>query len=1105
MMLNSASDFLYQALDGKAKFRSANVILPKSWSPSECGGKSLIYAQPEAYQVLIDEADVVHGPAPFTIQPRGCGEPGLLTVLTPEFLRGVDYGDKGRAFVHEWAKLRYGVFEEYGFADDPLYPAVHTEYAAGMEQAANLAATGCADAEIKGEFLPPGCVGPTCTDFRPTNEEDFNETATEASTSIMYLQYLSSVTRFCNSSNHNRVSPNRQNAFCGGRSVEVVILDHPDFMASSKTPRGIPEHELPSALPVIQRAESVTLNLVTESPPKTYFLLDNAVTPVKWYSARAVPYNLQRLLTAEGIEDGVCQATFFGEKLGLEIADWVGCVGEDDDLLPGDPDWSPIKSNGDLITSAIQKALQHIEADGDPENSHLIVVTDDYDLNEFNMLNIADAIQRTGVHFHVFYFDGNIGNLEIVARDNGGTAFRIRTSNHSVDMATEAIVHLEQLVSGFQTNRLLTRVSALEETVGTFQLDEFVGDFDFTIYGSRGRESHYPRHIKLRSPSGRVYTESVMDGSQMKNSGTYTFKFKDGKEIEVGLWDYSYEMISGEHHSAVEVKVYEKTEELQKLRYVGWTSWDTLETKSSEFLVQSDPLMLYVRLTLGHMPVVNATVFAIVTTSLSSDAYEVRLLDNGMGDPDVQRADGVYSAYFTDFTPGEKEVEYRISYVISSNNDAFIYVPTESSRSAPVDPTIAPSCCGSGPIEGAHQFALAGTFERTVIPVVPHLVLHEAPPGDVYPPNKIMDFKVEIDELKSELIFTWTAPGGNFTSGSAEYYKLSAANNSDYLYGDVYLEIFPTEAPLPYGSMEKVIIPLHSTELERGVLYYFGVKAFEGVWQNISNIVPASFAVLTEPKSRPQTHVPRLSTSGLVGIIMGSLGFALIVATLLLYCHFYWRKDTRRKLDTSGKPKVHISHIPPEIVTNHQQSIYGTKASSEDDLRSAEGGFAPVQHHTAQPAIVRSSMADPVGRNTPQFISASDLLTAHERRQIHMGHLGAHDNQTFRYSDTSTLSDEADRSSYMENANIQPPPRQFTDSYPPPKEGRATIHYTPPHSDEVYAKPTKWGTVDVNSGFDPVSGRFAAATPSSHGSHASHGSHGSLIPPDKRVRNVTQV
>ncbi len=33
----------------------------------------------------------------------------------------------GNVFVHEWAKFRYGVFEEYGYPGDELYPLFYQE------------------------------------------------------------------------------------------------------------------------------------------------------------------------------------------------------------------------------------------------------------------------------------------------------------------------------------------------------------------------------------------------------------------------------------------------------------------------------------------------------------------------------------------------------------------------------------------------------------------------------------------------------------------------------------------------------------------------------------------------------------------------------------------------------------------------------------------------------------------------------------------------------------------------------------------------------------------------------------------------------------------
>ena len=46
-----------------------------------------------------------------------------LSLSPTEFL--VDssaYGNWGKVIVHEWAKLRWGVFEEHGYPGDPQFP-----------------------------------------------------------------------------------------------------------------------------------------------------------------------------------------------------------------------------------------------------------------------------------------------------------------------------------------------------------------------------------------------------------------------------------------------------------------------------------------------------------------------------------------------------------------------------------------------------------------------------------------------------------------------------------------------------------------------------------------------------------------------------------------------------------------------------------------------------------------------------------------------------------------------------------------------------------------------------------------------------------------------
>jgi hypothetical protein len=39
----------------------------------------------------------IHGDDPYTVQPHGCGQPGLYTHLTPEFLKNANTASRGPA------------------------------------------------------------------------------------------------------------------------------------------------------------------------------------------------------------------------------------------------------------------------------------------------------------------------------------------------------------------------------------------------------------------------------------------------------------------------------------------------------------------------------------------------------------------------------------------------------------------------------------------------------------------------------------------------------------------------------------------------------------------------------------------------------------------------------------------------------------------------------------------------------------------------------------------------------------------------------------------------------------------------------------------------
>ncbi|CAI9551528.1 unnamed protein product [Staurois parvus] len=121
-MVAEGSNYLFQATGNRLYYKSVKILIPNTWTANST------YSRPkrESY----DKADIIiadpftQGDFPYTLQYGGCGEPGKYIHLTPNFILNDRvlrlYGPRGRVLVHEWAHLRWGVFDEYN-NDIPWY------------------------------------------------------------------------------------------------------------------------------------------------------------------------------------------------------------------------------------------------------------------------------------------------------------------------------------------------------------------------------------------------------------------------------------------------------------------------------------------------------------------------------------------------------------------------------------------------------------------------------------------------------------------------------------------------------------------------------------------------------------------------------------------------------------------------------------------------------------------------------------------------------------------------------------------------------------------------------------------------------------------------
>uniref|UniRef100_A0A672Q1R5 Calcium-activated chloride channel N-terminal domain-containing protein n=1 Tax=Sinocyclocheilus grahami TaxID=75366 RepID=A0A672Q1R5_SINGR len=121
-MVTEGSYYLYDALDEKVYFKEATILVPPQWN-----SKDFTRARTESFekvQRIMPFYLTSNNTEPYTKQYGECGTEGEYIHFTPEYLLNDTfiqlYGSRGRVFVHEWAHLRWGVYDEYN-EEIPFY------------------------------------------------------------------------------------------------------------------------------------------------------------------------------------------------------------------------------------------------------------------------------------------------------------------------------------------------------------------------------------------------------------------------------------------------------------------------------------------------------------------------------------------------------------------------------------------------------------------------------------------------------------------------------------------------------------------------------------------------------------------------------------------------------------------------------------------------------------------------------------------------------------------------------------------------------------------------------------------------------------------------
>lgn len=221
-----------------------------------------------------------------------------------------------------------------------------------------------------------------------------------------------------------------------------------------------------------------------------------------------------------------------------------------------------------------------------------------------------------------------------------------------------------------------------------------------------------------------------------------------------------------------------------------------------------------------------------------------------------------------------------------------------------------------------------------------------------FPPNRITDFKIEAINLNQLVaIFTWTAPGANFDTGTATAYYLRCETTVGTSNDNGYVRLLKDPSMSGYKEtyLWKAKDPLAT--------YYCSIKSEASRMSEPSNTAVVFFYIDIEPPTpsgsgitttgvSPDTsNDPKIllssSNEGLIGGILGALLFLVIVAFIVFVC--YWRRQKQRRKTIKPEISNPIPTVSSEICTesNHRQS---SGNSSRNSLISND--FQKVQYYS---------------------------------------------------------------------------------------------------------------------------------------------------------------
>lgn len=1012
-LISSASPVLYSATEEKLFFSSITILIPDNWT--SCGSLEI---DPNVDQLTFEDSHIrVHTPHPFfgnnpwTQQPRGCGDPGEYIYFSSDFLseESPTWGSQGSVFVHEWAKFRWGVFEEYGHVGDSIFPSAYHTTATDWQP------NYCTDGAVNVQYRSCDLDTPEadCT-FTPNIEQRENITS-----SLLATPFIATVRTFCDDANHVPTAPTKHNLLCNKRSTWDVISKHPDITTTASGDfQGNISYSIQHSTTDPSSDRFVFLLDVTEKMgPKGLFH--------RWEYLRDAVRQFIMTKAADGSQVAVIS---FGSSVAPHDLVTLNATNRKElsDLVKENPGPDAYKN----LSLAIRIAANVLG-----ESGKIILITENLENHVEDRMALVESANGLPVQPILYPADPGVSTdlYWPVAEMNDLEPQVVNNTLVVTSQSVECLIQLTQFI------QMACQSAYVEVTSGRSNQTSNV--ITLVVVDASMYESEF--FIEILA-DGSTINEYFVEGpsateQDLALNSTRSIIFR-GKFLQNGI--YSVIFITPVPFQGIYASIYAVATSVdnQPIFSIDVSASAPL----SNLTFTRDPPrapIIYAMLSDGTHPILFAELIATIRVQGLEDVYsfDLKLWDNGI-EGDVTGNDGTYSSYLIGV---EREGILTISVSASDNNGTAMKVAAASPASvsaAPIDPDLDLACCGSSLRIPGDLLTSAGTFNFSSSEGIHGQSTGTFPDANAYPPGRVTDLKgVRVD---AELTLTFTATGEDFNVGQASSYNVKDVLDPAF--------ILPVNISVDAGTTISTIV-----SVDCDTNYTFVVEAVDSTQHagELSNEVHLIYSCSSE-----------LNAGAIVGIVLGCV--FLVIILVVLVCAIFKRdkvkesklgfickcaccKCCRKKVDSNeDKKRSHLvtSRIKNNIDTrNRTPQIDGSGHISSSNAPVPIRGIGDVLRRHDMVQMARSvsdigSQSDSglnVGvnelrddssvaysvpsSNNPRYNPHNQVGIPPQRHDQFHHHYGEHDNYAYNDSESGTF-----KTSHPTGANKKPilPPTQ---------------------------------------------------------------------------------